>query len=469
MIIACLKWGHKYPSEYVNILADMVARSTTKPHKFVCFTDDPEGIDPHIHTEALPGELKGWWNKLWLFKKGVLEGRVLFLDLDTIITGNLDPFLEYSGDFALLRDFYRDGYGSGVMVWNGDHSHIWDDYVKAGYPVLSGGDQAWIENYDAQLLQDLYPGKIVSYKVHAREWPPDGASIVCFHGNPNPHDYPSKWIEQVWRKGGLSAVMTDPKSNVSRGTVIKNIRENIKLDVPWMRDGSTSKSMILVGGGPSMKFQLPQIRLRRKNGELWAMNNTHDFLVERGIIPDYFVMLDARPENVEFVRKPNKKTVYYIASRCDPSVFEALKGFNVVMWHSYITDAQGVDKEAVELLNGRPWRMIGGGGTVGLRAMYLGRFLGYKKFHIFGYDSSYENGEHHAYSQSLNDGERILNVTLGDKTFLCAPWMAQQARDFQSHYIKLLDQGCHIKVYGDGLIPHIWRHHARSAESHTQL
>ena len=42
--VICMKWGTKYSSEYVNKLYSMVARNLSVPFRFVCFTDDADGI-----------------------------------------------------------------------------------------------------------------------------------------------------------------------------------------------------------------------------------------------------------------------------------------------------------------------------------------------------------------------------------------------------------------------------------------
>lgn len=52
--VVCMKWGTKYPALYVNNLASMVKRNLTLPYRFVCFTDDPTGLDNDIETFPLP-------------------------------------------------------------------------------------------------------------------------------------------------------------------------------------------------------------------------------------------------------------------------------------------------------------------------------------------------------------------------------------------------------------------------------
>ena len=52
--IVCVKWGNKYPSQYANVLYNMVKRHTTVPFEFHCITDDKTGLNPHIKTITFP-------------------------------------------------------------------------------------------------------------------------------------------------------------------------------------------------------------------------------------------------------------------------------------------------------------------------------------------------------------------------------------------------------------------------------
>lgn len=104
--IVCINWGTKYGPPYIDRLYGMVARNVTPPFRFVCFCDDPAGIRPEVETQPLPPidyeipeTRTGIWPKsrLWGARLGDLEGPVLFLDLDVVVTGSLDPFFE-AGD-----------------------------------------------------------------------------------------------------------------------------------------------------------------------------------------------------------------------------------------------------------------------------------------------------------------------------------------------------------------------------------
>jgi hypothetical protein len=157
---------------------------------------------PFKFHEVTDGLGEGWWAKIGLFKPGRFTGRCLYFDLDTIITGSLDDLASYEGDFAGLSDFYHpDRFASGVMAWDADKAgHIFTRWVNVGMPQFdTRGDQGWIGAMrpNAERLQDLFPGQLVSFKADCREGAPDGARVVCFHGLPRPHQLSDLFSE--WR------------------------------------------------------------------------------------------------------------------------------------------------------------------------------------------------------------------------------------------------------------------------------
>ena len=138
-----------------------------------------------------------------------------------------------------------------------------------------------------------------------------------------------------------------------------------------------------------------------------------------------------------------------MASRCSPKVFKALRGHDLTLWTSY---DEGIT-EVMEEFNNRPWCAIGGGATMGLRAMYLGYVMNYRSFHIFGLDSSFEDGDHAYEAPASKAGDVYIKAGAG--RFRCKPWMAMQVQDFKIQSRKLVDQGCAIRVHGTGLLPHV--------------
>lgn len=438
--IVCLKWGALYSAAYVNILFDMVRRNLMEGYKgrFICYTDDASGLDSGIEARELPKEFEGWWGKLWLFSR--LKERTLYFDLDTVIVGALDGIAECKSEFATLRDFYRpNGLQSSVMAWQGDQSHIFESWKDAGYPRVEGGDQAWIEAVvkDPDILQDMYPGDFVSYKANRCEagFPRD-AKVVVFHGKPRPHEA-GGWVEKVWKIGGGTAAELLLVANVEGDRIRQSVEINKARGLPEIKlEQPHKRAAVIVAGGPSLNEYLRQLH----DGDLFAVNGTLAHLMRHGITPKYEVICDARPENVCFLN--GAPVQYLLASQVAPILIDALEGQDVTLWHAAIP-------------GDRPQPLqIGGASTVGLLSMVLAYVLGYREIHLYGFDSCYGES-HHAYPQPLNDGERTLDVTVGNESFKCAPWMAQQGREFCEVAPELVRLGCEIAVHGYGLIPTI--------------
>lgn len=460
--ICCIRAGEVFSPAYVANLKDMVSRNLEDgfPGRFVCFTDRPGDLPDTIETAPLPADLPGWWSKLALFKPGLFPSgeRVLFLDLDTVITGPIDDIASYDGGFAILTDFYRpEGMQSSVMSWRaGEQTGIWRSFEAAGCPMTDpGGDQAWIEKHCCKAWttrwQTLFPGKFVSYKLTSGI--PDEASVVVFHGKPRPHEVVTGWVPKVWKEGGLSRAELTAVCNTEMDVLLSNVRSSMARDLPWfdVAEDEHDGHVAILGGGPSLVDKIDEIKWRQSIGQqVWVLNNAHVALKDSGIIFDAQVMLDARPENVEFATDAPE---YLVASQCAPVVFDVLAGRNVTLWHVNSPGMEGALADEVE----RPAYLVGGGTTVGMNALALAFLKGYRRIHLYGFDSSYRDGHHHAYAQSLNDGERASEALYGDKTYHCAPWMIGQAQEFIELAPGYMADGAIITVHGDGLLPDIGR------------
>jgi hypothetical protein len=462
LTIACVRWGTKFHKDYVNILYERIKAQLSVPFKFICASDDT-GYDEGIEVVKLPEGLEGWWGKLWLFSKEFqahCTDRILFIDLDTIIVNHFDELAEYKGDFIILRDFYRpDGYGSGLMAWKNGFNYIWETWDKAGRPKLEGGDQSWIEQsvFGADRWQDKYPGKVVSYKVHAETLPPD-AQIVCFHGKPMPHDIIGGWVPQMFRRGGIKRVKIKEGTNVPSDQMLKNVEINCQRKLPQF--GALSQphggTAVIIGGAPSLNENIKHIRERARKGQtIWAVNGSLKHLLLNGITPDVFCMMDARSENVKFL-SDTPDIEYLINAMCDPEAFEMLKGRNVTMWHSYNDQEEKHQKILKEKGHGNPG-VIDGGSTVVLNSMFLAFYMGYRRIHLYGVDSSYSDGKHHAYDQKWNDDAGVFFATYKEKEYACTAWMVKQVECFRKMWAELVDRGCTVNAHGNGLLPDVCR------------
>lgn len=202
--IICIKWGNLYSPDYVNNLYSSIKRNSSKEFLFSCFTDNEQGIISEIDIRPLPINLNTWFNKIALYNKDLYNkgDQIFFIDLDTVIVGNIDNILSYSGDFIILRDFYRKtGLQSAFMSFAPDAvNFMWERFTPG--TTCKNGDQGWPEIHypHADIWQHEYPDSFVSYKVHCIKTLPKQASVVCYHGNPRPHTMSEiPWMKQHWR------------------------------------------------------------------------------------------------------------------------------------------------------------------------------------------------------------------------------------------------------------------------------
>lgn len=219
-----------------------------------------------------------------------------------------------------------------------------------------------------------------------------------------------------------------------RSALKRGLPELVPAMVP--HDGT----FVIVGSGPSLPEFADEIRQEQLKGRpVCAIKGAHDFLCENDIIPELFLSVEPRDRR-ENVKHKNKTTIYLLASRVNPLMFDHLSDCRIVMWHSWSI------QEECEQLKGK--LTIGGGTTSGLRAINVGYVLGYRKFVLYGFDSCLADDK----ITKRFTGEKagaIIDVIVGDRVFFCNHAMAQQAQDFQQLY-KIMN--INIDVKGDGLI-----------------
>lgn len=148
--------GHvPFTSDYVRRLGSMVRRWMDRPFRMICLTDKVgANFGPLVEPVTIPwtGEFRGWWAKVRLFSSDLgLTGRVLYLDLDTLVVGPLGPILDFPAPFALIphagRFEGKNGlrvvkrFNSSVMVFNGgEQAHIASRFTP-DTPLELWGDQ----------------------------------------------------------------------------------------------------------------------------------------------------------------------------------------------------------------------------------------------------------------------------------------------------------------------------------------
>lgn len=238
--IICMKWGNKYPADFVNRLYNMVKRNMSYDFDMICLTDDTKGINPKVQCYPIP-EIpvnknlpERMWKKLTTFKTDLygLQGEALFLDLDVLIVDSLDPFFDAKGDFFIIQDYLKKWRGNGnssVYRWTlGQFGYVYDYFLQNTQQSISHHHNeqeylTWAINHHNHHQLQFWPNQwCPSYKYDCVSripfafWKkpklPKGSKIVIFHGEINPNKaitggfgkwyryvQPAPWVANYWK------------------------------------------------------------------------------------------------------------------------------------------------------------------------------------------------------------------------------------------------------------------------------
>lgn len=216
--IVCWKWtpapGYRstFGPDTVNTLRAMVARHYPHPHRFLCVTDNAEGLDPRVEIlqdfgdfADLPsphgGKNPSCYRRLRLFHPEAAQwfgARFVSMDLDCVIARDVTPLWDRPEDFVMWGDTNpRTTFnGSMVLMTAGARSQVWERFDPATSPAQAkasgcwGSDQGWISFVlgKGETRWNRADG-VYSFRNDIqrdmRRLPSD-ARIVFFHGSQDP-------------------------------------------------------------------------------------------------------------------------------------------------------------------------------------------------------------------------------------------------------------------------------------------
>jgi hypothetical protein len=242
-----------------------------------------------------------------------------------------------------------------------------------------------------------------------------------------------------------------------------NIRRNIARGLPMVTPDAAERGsdvMKLVCFGPSLADNWEHIKV--DEGDVWTVSGANRYLCRRGIQSQFHLEADPRPHKADLLRGACQTTVYLIASRCHPTMFEALSGKRVLLYHVYGEDErETLDDVAFGAFRVPPaWSM-------GNTALNIGMLLGYKKFVIYGMDGSFaEDGRQHP-DDHPNEARIVTSYTVdGQRRFISSPDHLVAAECF----IRLMREQPYgtFEFVGDGLIPYMYHRYTKDyRENHS--
>lgn len=243
-----MKWGTLYPAVYVNVLYRACRAAITGQFRFVCLTDNAEGLLPEVEAFAIPDLgltdfdwKKGGWPKLTVFAADLygLTGRALFIDLDTVVCGGLDEMFTHPGEIAVIDTGpnWRAGHirapqvaGTGIFAFTlGAHPWIVENfaarpqhfvaqyrieqiYLQGEFHELAFWPLPWVASFKYHQRRPVGVGLVLPPRPPAPE-----TKVIAFHGEPRPIDLirpgiwgipPNvgrgrvRWMVDYWRRFG---------------------------------------------------------------------------------------------------------------------------------------------------------------------------------------------------------------------------------------------------------------------------
>jgi hypothetical protein len=235
LTFVCWRWREavgyrsKFAPETVYALREMIRRHYAPAHRFVCVTDRPEEL-PGVETVRLwddcariPSPIghsyPSCYRRLKLFAPdaGEIFGeRVVSVDLDVVVTGDLEPLFDRPEDFVIWgeSDFPRTTpyCGSLWMLRTGTRPQAWTEFDPKTSPKTAwkagcrGSDQGWLA-YKLGTREatwgkrdGIYSWRKDLAKLKDRALPA-GARMVIFHGKQDPWTYPAQqvaWVRQYY-------------------------------------------------------------------------------------------------------------------------------------------------------------------------------------------------------------------------------------------------------------------------------
>lgn len=207
--ICTWRWGGKYAGHYIERLKAGIARHLKQEYKFAVFS-------PRAEDEYLT-KIPGCFARLRMFdpqwqSDHKIEGRLVCIDLDTIITGTLDPLFDRPENFVILQGANASNpcpfNGSLMMLRTGTRSDVFRDFSlkRAGEVPFHEfpDDQGWLWHKIPDAAGWKAGPESGVYAFQKPGWPkgeslPNGARVVAFPGWRDPSKFTGlEWVRKNW-------------------------------------------------------------------------------------------------------------------------------------------------------------------------------------------------------------------------------------------------------------------------------
>ncbi len=266
-------------------------------------------------------------------------------------------------------------------------------------------------------------------------------------------------------------IIVHPKDCMPSDDIQNNIKANLPKIDKWInsRCRINDEIIFVVSAGPSLdidriKEDKEMLEEANKVVKIVCVKHALPMLMDKGLIPWACTLLDPRPiEGVSthgIVRSTlfdsiNPRTNFLVASMTDPSVVDLLqeKDATIIGWHAFSEAVKGgIEGSGEDAL------MITGGTNAGLRTIGIGHTLGFREFHLYGFDMSLA-GEPSEELQKGMDEEgkpKFLNVSVGDENYWTTGELLAGGQDLEKLFKTANEMDLILQFKGKGMGAKLW-------------
>ena len=195
-VYTVLNVSFNHTKEYVYRLKRSLERNSTVQFRFICLTNEQL---PGIETMPVSEDCR--WAKMELCMPSV-KGRIHYMDIDTVLTGNVDFFLKTNTSF-FCRTWIGNRRTNVMSLGEDERSMVWDFLTFSRNKIIpnlngEGAVYDFVSNVMTPCIQDIHPGKVVSIQ-EAESCIPLGCKMVTFANGKYPKNLDEEnWMKKYW-------------------------------------------------------------------------------------------------------------------------------------------------------------------------------------------------------------------------------------------------------------------------------
>lgn len=253
-----------------------------------------------------------------------------------------------------------------------------------------------------------------------------------------------------------------PPIRVSCKFPLKERRENIRWvlssGIPMITELINihpDRAAVIVCGGPSVENYENKIKELKSEGAIvYAIERMYQWCLDRGIIPDYVIAMDASDDVIESFDRTHPDVTHILMCQCKPEIFRLLQDHGRKLFY-FLVPQRGVDiGKYCRELKIESMSMINAVGSVSLGALSVAMMLGARNIHMFGFDCHITNKNYASGITGIGAIKDVVEVELNGKLFkTTAGYLA-----FMQHFFNLYSIGKDtgllksVCLYGDSMV-----------------